>query len=131
MNKVFLIGNLTREPESNTTASGIQMCRFSIAVGRRFKNAEGENETDFFNIIAWRGLADTCGKYLHKGSKVAIVGSLQTRSYDAEDGTKKYVTEVVAEEVEFLTPKGTSDAQLNGSADISNLKPVEDDGLPF
>lgn len=130
MNKVYLIGNLTREPETNTTASGIQVCRFSIAVGRRFKNAEGENEVDFFNIIAWRGLAETCGKYLHKGSKVAVIGSLQNRSFDAEDGTKRYITEVIAEEVEFLTPKNASEASSSDN-DNSTLKPIEDDGLPF
>lgn len=125
MNKVVLIGNLTREPESSTTASGIQLCRFSIAVSRRFRNAEGENDVDFFNIIAWRGLAETCGKYLHKGSKVAVIGALQNRSYDAEDGSKRYYTEIVAEEVEFLTPKNAADG------DVVDLKPVEDDGLPF
>lgn len=130
MNKVYLIGNLTREPESNTTASGIQVCRFSIAVGRRFKNAEGENEVDFFNVVAWRGLAETCGKYLHKGSKVAVIGSLQNRSFDAEDGTKKYFTEVIAEEVEFLTPKSAGEG-MAPEADNSTLKPIEDDGLPF
>ena len=129
MNKVYLIGNLTREPEANTTASGIQVCRFSIAVGRRFKNAEGENEVDFFNIVAWRGLAETCGKYLHKGSKVAVIGSLQNRSFDAEDGTKRYYTEVVAEEVEFLTPKNASES--GASDNDSTLKPIDDDGLPF
>lgn len=128
MNKVYLIGNLTRDPEINTTASGIQMCRFSIAVGRRFKNADGENETDFFNIIAWRSTADFCGKYLHKGSKVAVIGSIQNRSYEAEDGSKRYYTDIIAEEVEILTPKGTGDA--NGD-DTSDLKPIEDDGLPF
>ena len=129
MNKVYLIGNLTREPEGNTTASGIPVCRFSIAVGRRFKNAEGENEVDFFNIVAWRGLAETCGKYLHKGSKVAIIGALQNRSFDAEDGTKRYITEVIADEVEFLTPKNASD---NASeVDKPVLEPIDDDGLPF
>ena len=127
MNKVYLIGNLTRDPESTTTASGIQMCRFSIAVGRRFKNADGENETDFFNVIAWRSTADFCGKYLHKGSKVAVIGSIQNRSYEAEDGSKRYYTDIIAEEVEILTPKGAND----GGDDTSDLKPIEDDGLPF
>ena len=130
MNKVYLIGNLTREPESNITASGIQVCRFSIAVGRRFKNAEGEVEADFFNVVAWRGLAETCGKYLHRGSKVAVIGSLQNRTFDAEDGTKRYYTEVIAEEVEFLTPKNVSESS-NADNDNSTLKPIEDDGLPF
>lgn len=128
MNKVYLIGNLTRDPEPNTTASGVQMCRFSIAVGRRFKNADGESETDFFNVIAWRSTADFCGKYLHKGSKVAVVGSIQNRSFEAEDGSKRYYTDIIAEEVEILTPKGANEE--NGD-DTSDLKPIEDDGLPF
>ena len=128
MNKVFLIGNLTREPEFNTTASGIQVCRFSIAISRRFRNAEGENDVDFFNVVAWRGLAENCGKYLHKGSKVAVSGALQNRSFEAEDGSKRYYTDVVADDVEFLTPKGNGDST---DSDVSDLKPIEDDGLPF
>ncbi len=82
MNKIILIGNLTREPELNTTGSGTSYCRFSIAVTRRFANADGEKETDFFNITAGRGQAENCYKYLKKGSKVSIIGSLQNRTYE-------------------------------------------------
>ncbi|MGN1227561.1 MAG: single-stranded DNA-binding protein [Christensenellales bacterium] len=131
MNKVILIGNLTRDPEISTTANGISMCRFSIAVSRRFKNAEGEAETDFFNIIAWRAVADNCGKFLKKGTKVAVVGSIQNRSYDAEDGTKRYVTDIVADEVEFLTPKSASSDEVVKKETISDLQPIDDDSLPF
>lgn len=132
MNKCYLIGNLTRDPEFTTTASGISMCRFAIAVSRRFKNAEGENETDFFNVVAWRGLADNCSKFLKKGLKVAVIGAIQNRSYDAEDGTKRYTTDIVAEEVEFLTPKGASGDEVRKSGeDIGDLRPVDDDTLPF
>ena len=104
MNRVILIGNLTKDPEFNTTNSGISVCRFTVAVNRKFKNENGESESDFINIVTWRGLADNCGKYLHKGNKVSVCGSIQTRSYDTPDGTKRYVTEVIADEVEFLTP---------------------------
>ncbi|MEG2676369.1 MAG: single-stranded DNA-binding protein, partial [Clostridia bacterium] len=87
MNKIFLIGNLTRDPETGTTANAVSYCRFSIAVNRRF--SKEQNEVDFFNIVCWRGLAETCGKNLTKGRKVAICGSIQIRNYDANDGSKK------------------------------------------
>lgn len=138
MNKVILIGNLTRDPELTTTSNNIQVCRFSIAVSRRFANASGERETDFFNIVAWRGLADNCSKYLKKGSKCAVVGNIQNRSYDAQDGTKRYVTEITADEVEFLSTKNPNDeyipsapAQKTAQEEVSELKPIEDDSLPF
>ncbi|MGN1221640.1 MAG: single-stranded DNA-binding protein [Christensenellales bacterium] len=137
MNKVILIGNLTKDPELTTTTSGISVCRFSLAVSRRFTNSEGERETDFINIVVWRNLADNCHKFLRKGSKAAVVGNLQTRSYDAQDGTKRYVTEVVAEEVEFVGARVNSDDVDTTSGDTkpqggtTELKPIEDDTLPF
>lgn len=125
MNKVTLIGNLTKDPEQTTTNSGVNVTRFSIAVQRRFENAEGERIADFFNIVAWRGLGDNCFKYLKKGSKVAVLGEIQNRNYEAQDGTKRYVTEIIASEVEFVGAKKTDDSQ-------TELTPVEDDGsLPF
>ena len=90
MNKVVLVGRLTRDPELITTNSGISLCRFSLAVQRRFANESGEREADFINVVVWRGQADNCYKYLKKGSKAGVVGSIQTRSYDGTDGTKKY-----------------------------------------
>jgi single-strand DNA-binding protein len=126
MNKVILIGNLTKNPELSTTTSGISVCKFDIAVQRRFE-ANGEREADFFKIIAWRGLADNCGKYLSKGKKAAVVGSLQTRTYCDKDGVKRHVTEIVADEVEFLSPKG----EIPQSKAEASLKPVTDDDLPF
>ena len=134
MNKVVLIGNLTRDPELQTTNGGVSVCRFSLAVSRRFANADGERETDFLNIVVWRNIGENCHKFLKKGSKVAIVGNIQSRSYDATDGTKRYVTEVVAEEVEFLSTKN-SDEQVaktdSKSEDVAKLQPIDDDGLPF
>lgn len=100
MNKVFLIGNLARDPEMRSTQSGVSVCNFTIAVNRRFRNAQtGQQETDFLNVIAWRQLAELCGKYLAKGRKVAVTGSIQTRTYEAKDGSKRTAWDIVADEV--------------------------------
>ena len=133
MNKVILVGNLTRDPELQTTNSGVPVCRFSLAVSRRYANSEGERGTDFINIIVWRNQAENCAKYLKKGSKVAITGSIQTGSYDAQDGTKRYVTDVVAQEVEFIGSRQSGDAQVGSKddGDDTGLTPIDDDTLPF
>ena len=138
MNKVFLIGNLTRDPELSTTNSGISVCRISIAVSRRFANADGSRETDFFNVVAWRAIAENCAKYLKKGSKAAIVGSVQTRSYEGTDGTRRYITEIVAEEVEFLASRNGADdgeEMVKPAGEkkdvVSKFEPIDDDNLPF
>lgn len=143
MNKVILVGNLTRDPELITTTNGVSLCRFSLAVQRRFAGPDGEREADFINIVVWRGQADNCYKYLKKGSKCGVVGSLQTRSYDAQDGTKRYSTDVVADEVEFLSTKGSSNSEeisepaetgskSSGKNDVVNkFEPIDDDNLPF
>lgn len=143
MNKVILVGNLTRDPELITTTNGVSLCRFSLAVQRRFAGPDGEREADFINIVVWRGQADNCYKYLKKGSKCGIVGSLQTRSYDAQDGSKRYSTDVVADEVEFLSTKGSSNSEesfeptetgskSSGKNDVVNkFEPIDDDNLPF
>lgn len=97
MNKVFLIGNLTKDPEMRSTQSGVAVCNFTIAVNRRFRNQQtGQQETDFLNVIAWRQLAELCNKYLVKGRKVAVTGSIQTRTYEAKDGSKRSVKQVRA-----------------------------------
>lgn len=139
MNKVYLIGNLTRDPEISTTTSGISVCRMSIAVSRRFANAEGGRDADFFNITAWRGTADNCAKFLKKGNKIAVSGSIQTRTYDKQDGTKGFSIDIIADEVEFLTSRngengeGSSEGGMNmgGSNPVSDLQPISDDNLPF
>lgn len=130
MNKSILIGNLTKDPEISTTSNGVSVCRFTLAVTRRFANSEGERDTDFINIVAWRALADNCHRFLKKGSKVAVVGNIQSRSYDAADGSKRYVTEIVAEEVEFLNTR-SGDGEVKKEEEVSKLQPIEDDGLPF
>lgn len=150
MNKAILIGNLTRDPEMRTTASGINWCTFTLAVNRRVPNQQGVREADFINIVVWRQTADLCGRYLTKGSKACVVGQIQSRSYDAQDGTKRYVTEVVADEVEFLpsgTPGGgrssydapppppepasSSPAAATAAPKASGFADVDDDELPF
>lgn len=143
MNKVFLIGNLTRDPELRTTASSKSVCSFSIAVNRAFSNQQGEKVTDFFNIIVWGKLGENCAKYLSKGRKVAVMGEIQNRSYE-KDGVKRTVTEIIASDVEFLTardPQGDSSYnQREYSAPARKTAPMpeedsftelSDEDLPF
>ena len=136
MNKVILVGNLTKDVDYQTTVSGISVCRFTIAVNRKFKNESGEYDSDFINCVAWRNTADFISKYAHKGNKVGVVGSLQTRSYDAQDGTKKYVTEVIADDVELYTPKSENANKPQTEASVKQevfqkFEPIDDDNLPF
>lgn len=126
INRVILIGNLTKDPELRTTNSGVSVCTFSIAVNRKNKNASGERQSDFFNIVAWRGLGELCGKYLMQGKKVCITGELQNRTYEAKDGTKRYITEIIADDVEFLSPKG----EAKETPDVSTFEESTDE-LPF
>lgn len=112
MNKVILMGRLTRDPEYSQTPSGVIMARFSIAVNRRFAK-EGQQQADFINCIAWRQQAEFICKYFKKGSMIAVVGSIQTRSWDGQDGKKQYATDVVVDEAYFTGSKsetGTSEA---------------------
>lgn len=136
MNKAIIIGNLTRDPEVTTTSGGVSKCSFTVAVQRRFANAQGVKEADFIPVIAWRQLSELCGRYLAKGRKVAVEGEIQTRSYDAQDGTKRYVTEVIAASVEFLSSREESGAPAQPAAPQQpakqmNFMEVDDDELPF
>lgn len=135
MNKITLIGNLTHDPEVRTTASGVNVCSFTIAVGRKFAQQGGEKITDFFRINAWRGLADTCAKYLAKGRKVAVVGELQARTYEAKDGTTRMSLDVSADEIEFLTPRNQANDQAAPAAaqqdEMSGYSDITDDDIPF
>ena len=126
MNKIILIGNLTNDPESRATPSGVSVCSFTIAVNRRF----GDKETDFFRIQAWRGLADTCKKYLSKGKKVAVIGELQARQYDGKDGQKRMSLDVSADEVEFLSSKEDSKPAMK-PADPNTFEDISSKDLPF
>ena len=136
MNKVILIGNLTRDPELTETPSGVAVCRFAIAVSRDYANSDGTRETDFFNITVWRGRAENCGRYLKKGNKVAVIGSLQNRSYEDKDGVKRTVTDIVVENVEFLTPRNSDESYDAETTTVKRQRPtleaIEDDNqLPF
>lgn len=104
MNKLTIIGNLTADPEMRSTPSGVTVCAFTVAVNRRFANSDGDRITDFFRVNAWRQLGESCGKYLAKGRKVAVVGELQARTYQAKDGSTRMSLDVAADEVEFLSP---------------------------
>ena len=143
MNKVILIGNRTRDPETRTTSQGTTLCSFGLAVNRRRKS-EGQPDVDFFNVTAWRQLGDLCARYLSKGRKVCVVGQIQIRTYDAQDGTKRTAVDIVADDIEFLSsaqqggdyaphaaapaapaaPSGFSPAE-------SGFTQVDEDELPF
>ena len=153
MNKVFLIGRLTRDPELRYTGSNVPVTTFSLAVNRPFTNSAGEREADFINIVVWRKQAENVKNYLSQGSQVAIDGRIQTRSYDGEDGKKRYVTEVVADNVQFLDSKGqqadnndaaptpydfpadeeaqTTSVKSDPFADFGSSIEINDDELPF
>ena len=131
-----MIGNLAADVESRTTQSGIAQASFRLAVQRRFANQQGQREADFFQIVCWRQTAEFAARYLSKGRKVAVEGSLQTRSYDAQDGSKRYVTEVIADSVEFCDskPEGKAAAPAQAPAtpaDGHGFTEVDDDELPF
>jgi len=150
MNKIMLIGNLTQDPESSTTQDGVTFTRFTVAVNRPFANSAGEHVADYFDVIAWRMLAERCAKYLYKGCKVGIHGSVQRRQYEDRAGIKRVSFDVVADEVEFLTPKnntGTGRDNQSGAQNASeptnvapavdpqsgqmSMQPVDNDDLPF
>jgi single-strand DNA-binding protein len=141
MNKVFLIGNLTRDPELTETPSGVPVCRFSIAVNRNYASQDGERQTDFFNITAWRAMGETIARYTKKGNKVAVVGSIQMRNYEDNQGVKRTAVDIIAQDVEFLTPKASGDSfdDVNDTAPRAaapKRKPVlqamdDDSDIPF
>ena len=124
MNKVLLIGRLTRDPELRYTGNNTPVATFSIAVNRDFQNQQGEREADFFNIVVWRKQAENVKNYLTQGSQVAIDGRLQTRSYDDQNGQKRYVTEVVANNVEFLGSKNSSSNTNNNTGSNAKAEPT-------
>ena len=105
LNRIVLIGRLTRDPELRFTQSGIAVCTFTLAVDRNFKSASGERETDFIDIVVWRQQGENCANYLSKGKLAAVDGQLRTRSYETQDGQKRKAYEVVADNVRFLSPK--------------------------
>lgn len=142
------MGNLARDPELRTTQSGIACCYFTVAVNRKYTNQQtGQREADFISCVAWRQTAEFVQKYFIKGNKIGLSGSLQTRSYDAQDGSKRYVTEVLVDDVEFVAPKSDGQQTATPSAkrpsaaqpqraeqtrmDTSGFTQVDDEELPF
>lgn len=139
MNKVLLVGRLTKDPESKMTTSQVNFVNFTIAVDRRFKDSNGQRQADFINCVAWRQTASFISQYFHKGSRIGIVGSLQTRSYDGNDGQKRFVTEVLVDEAEFVESAGNKNSatipdvqqpaagSVAASAPTAPSKPIDDD----
>jgi len=115
MNKIILVGRLTRDPEVRTISTGSVVTNITIAVNRNFRNKEGNVEADFINVVVFGKTAENVGKYCTKGSQIGVDGRLQTRSYDHQDGTKRYVTEVIADNVEFMGSRRDSESRSNNS----------------
>ena len=128
MNKIFLIGRIANEVNLSETKSGISVCRFSIAVNRR-RTGEGEQQTDFFNVTAWRGTGENVARFCKKGNKVAVTGSVQIRTYETNDGVKRTAVDVVAEEVEFLSPKPDNEAKTLRKPTLEAFD--DDSDIPF
>lgn len=125
MNKVFLIGNLTRDPELAETANKVTLCRFSIAVNRNYKGSDGERKTDFFNCVAWRGLGENVAKYVKKGDRVAVSGSIELRNYEDNQGIKRTGIDIICQEVEFVLTRSEDN-------DKPQLTPTDDStDIPF
>ena len=133
MNKLTIIGNLTRNPELRTTPSGINVCSFTVAVNRK-KQSNGEDEADFFRVSAWRQLADICSKYLSKGRKVAVIGSVSLHTYETQNGKHGASMEVTADDIEFLSPRQEEHAPVAAPVqrdEQTQMEMVQTDDLPF
>lgn len=129
MNKVFLIGNLTRDPELTETQSGVSVCRFSIAVNRR---KDSEQVSDFYNVTAWRGLGETVAKYTKKGNKIAVCGNIELRKYEDREGIERTAIDIIAQDIEFLTPKADGESENSGGSARADCKTIPDDcDIPF
>lgn len=129
MNKQIVIGNVCNDPETRSTPSGVTVCSFNVAVDRRFKDAKGNKVTDFFRVQAWRQLGEVCSKYVRKGMKVAAVGELQPRLYEAKDGTARMSLDVCADDVEFMSR--AEDKPAAKPADPNTFEDISSKDLPF
>lgn len=130
LNRIVLIGRLTKDPELRYTPNGKAVAGFTLAVDRPFKNQQGERETDFINIVVWGSQAENCANYLSKGKLAAVDGRLQIRTFDGQDGQRRWITEVVADSVRFLSPKGGSESSM-GPGNMGNEVDFSDDDIPF
>jgi len=134
INRVVLVGRLTKDPEFRTTPSGVSITTFTLAVNRTFTNAQGEREADFINCITFRKQAENVNNYLSKGSLAGVDGRVQTRNYENKEGKRVYVTEVVADNVQFLEPKNSnkqSNQEENGFGNANGPIDISNDDLPF
>ena len=129
-NRVILIGRLTRDPELRYASNGVAVASFTLAVDRNYKNAKGEKETDFIPCVVWRQLAELCAEYLAKGKLAAIDGRMQVRSYETQDGQRRYVTEVVAENVRFLSPRNGQGESYTSSGESYGHEVIGSDDVP-
>lgn len=130
LNRIVLIGRLTKDPELRYTPNGKAVASFTLAVDRPFKNQRGEREADFINIVVWGSQAENSANYLAKGKLAAVDGRLQIRTFDGQDGQRRWVTEVVADNVRFLSPKGSQDNSFE-SANMGSEVDFSDDDIPF
>lgn len=117
LNRVVLVGRLTKDPEYRVTTSGVSVATFTLAVNRTFTNAQGERQADFINCVVFRKQAENVNNFLHKGSLAGVDGRLQSRSYDNQEGRRVYVTEVVCDSVQFLEPKNANQSRSNNPSD--------------
>jgi len=135
LNRVILIGRLTKDPELRYTPNGVAVASFTLAVDRSRPNQQGERETDFIPVVVWQKQAENCANYIGKGSLVAVDGRLQVRTYDAKDGQRRWVTEVIAESVRFLDKRGSgsggSGAGEKGVSSVGDEMSFTDDEIPF
>ena len=135
MNKVELIGRLTKDPEIRTTSNQVAFCNFTLAVDRSFKDSNGQRQADFINCVAWRQTATFIQKYFRKGNRLAVIGSIQTRSYEDKNGQKVFVTEVIADEAEFVESQSTQASapapQAPTPAEEAPIAEAMGVGLPF
>jgi single-strand DNA-binding protein len=134
MNKVILIGRMTKDPETKTTASQVAFCGFTLAVDRKYKSKDGERQADFLPCVAWRQQAEFIGKYFVRGSRICITGSVQSRTYDDANGTKHYVVEVMVEDAEFIDNKKSDESNYSkppasSQDDINKKLPELDNGF--
>jgi len=132
MNKVILVGRLTKDPELRATTSGVSVASFTVACDRRFVKQGEERKADFINCIAWRQSAEAISKFFKKGDRIALEGTIQVRDWQDNDGKKRYATEVVVEQWEFAQSKTEgAPATSNTEADLDGFMPVDDEDLPF
>lgn len=145
LNKVILIGRLTKDPEVRYTNANTPVASFTLAVNRNFKNKDGNYDADFINIVAWRKLAELCSNSLHKGSLIAVTGRIQTNSFDGKDGVRRYTTDVLADEIAFLEKKNARSFDKDDNSNnalyekqdnnygipVDGFNPIDDDDLPF